>query len=70
VERHSNPLLNQERSVNGHKPVLPNCPKGLQCSARCTEFIEQWSSPQSGSFLERPEPCEAKGSRMVREWAG
>jgi hypothetical protein len=48
AERHSNSWLNQERSANDHKPVLPICPKGLRCSLGCIDFIDPWNNPQTG----------------------
>jgi hypothetical protein len=37
AERLSNPVSNQERSVNRHKLVLPTCPKRLGCVLCCIE---------------------------------
>ena len=38
-----------ERRINGHRRVLPNCPRGLGCFGRCIATIEQWNAPARGS---------------------
>jgi hypothetical protein len=61
-----------ERSVNGHSPVLPSCPRGLRCVVKMQWFSSSSGWARTSPALDRPEPCEGKLSRTVLRgvWAG
>jgi hypothetical protein len=54
-----------ERSPNGHTPVLPSCPRGLDCVLKMHRSPLSGGSPRTRRAFERLELCEAKVSCTV-----
>ena len=62
ASRNSRP---RERSLNGHRRVLPSCPIGLRCVFKMQRIYRAAGRSTTGMSLERLEPCEGKLSRTV-----